>query len=311
MKKLTSILAALVLAATACGGSDPGEAEDKGIAALEEDKDKGSGAEPKGGAKKKPGGTGSKDKGGTKKPGTTNPGGGGGGGSQPSTGGGSGTAPGNGNDNDNEGGGGSPARATITPVPQGEYTYATQGSRTINGNTTNLPKTTFLAAGAPADGVQRQARDLRDSEGNGTLTETDLHYRSGSVFLSRVKVTSRFQGGITDVREFVLPRPQLVAPKSGGPGFTRTFTMQGSGTRAKVTVRAHRWENVAVAGEQMRSLLVETDIRFSGSLEGYQRSMTWFWPEHLLPLKEQVETDVRNGPIRLQSTYQAQVEQLR
>lgn len=306
MKKLSSTLLALALVAAACGGSTPEEPESKGIAALEEDKEhqepgdgkddqtanSGGGPEKPGGGSSKKGGTGSPSGGGAGQPS------GGGGGSRPSTGGGG-------------GGGGSPQAAPVpVPVPQGEYEYATDGQRTISGNTEDLPKTTTLTAGAPADGVQRQTRDLRDSEGNGTLTETDLRYEGDGVYLSYVKVTSRFQGGITDVREFRLPQPQLVAPRGGGPGFARSFTMQGSGTTAKVSVQAQRWEDVSVAGRAVRALLVVTDIRFSGSLEGYQRSTSWFWPKHLLTLKEQVETDARNGPIRLQSSYEAQIRRL-
>lgn len=304
MRRLEAVLVALALTAAACGGSTPEEPADEGIAALEEGKEKdGSGqaggatkkTQPSDGAKKKrtPAGGGTK----TSSGGAT---------AQPATGGGGSGSTGGG------GGGetGRPQAAAPVPVPQGEHQYATQGQRTINGNTSDLPKTTTLAANAPANGVQRQGRDLRDSDGNGTLTDTDLHYRPNGVFLSYVKVTSRFQGGLTDVREFRLPQPVLIAPRGGGPGFTQSFTMRGSGTTAKVTAEAHRWENVAVGGREVRALLVQTDIRFSGALEGYQRSTSWFWPQHLLALKEQVQTDVRNGPIRLQSSYQAQLKQL-
>lgn len=299
MKRLEVFLIAVVLAAGAC--TTPEEPPKEGIAALDEQKEKDAAAEPQAGAKKTQGGasksSGSAGGGGTKASG---------GGSQPNGGGSSGTS--------SQGGGGGgttqPEAAAPAPVPQGEHQYATQGQRTINGNSSDLPETTTLSARAPAGEVQRQARDLRDSDGNGTLTETDLHYRGNGVFLSYVKVTSRFQGGLTDVREFRLPRPVLIAPRGGGPGFTQSFTMQGSGTTAKVAIEAHRWENVAVGGRQVRALLVQTDIRFSGALEGYQRSTSWFWPKHLMPLKEQVQTDVRNGPIRLQSNYQAQLKQL-
>jgi hypothetical protein len=173
-----------------------------------------------------------------------------------------------------------------------------------------MPKTTTLSATAPAGGEQRQTRDLRDSEGNGIVTETDLVYRGGDVFISYVKITSRFQGGLTDVREFRLPSPQLIAPRDGGPSFKRSFTMEGSGTTAKVSIAALRFEDVTVAGKPVRALVVQTDIRFSGALEGYQKSTSWFWPKHLMTLREQVQTDVRNGPIRLQASYEALLERL-
>ncbi|HEX2058823.1 MAG TPA: hypothetical protein VHI71_10705 [Actinomycetota bacterium] len=302
MRKLEATLLALALTLAACGGSAPEETTNDGIAALDEKAQGDAPDEVRGGKEKtKPSGT---KPSGTKKGGTSKPSGratpqapAGGGGGTPAGGGGGGS-------------GSQPQAAAIAPVPEGDHAYATQGQRTINGNTSDLPNTTTLSAGAPSGEVQRQARDLRDSDGNGVLTETDLHYRGDGVFLSYVKVTSRFQGGLTDVREFRLPRPVLIAPSGGGPGFAQSFTMQGSGTTAKVAIEAHRWENVAVGGRQVRTLLVQTNIRFSGALEGYQRSTSWVWPKHLLPLKEQVQMDVRNGPIRLQSSYQAQLKQL-
>lgn len=306
MKRLVGTLLVLALALAGCASPQGTERDE--IAALEEgedsketpkDGDEGK-ADPKDGAgtKKKPprkGGDGGSNAGGGGSSANGDGGNGGGGGSQPSASG---------------GGGGSTSQAAAAPIPAGEYEYATDGERTVSGNSEQLPDVTTLTAGAPANGVQRQTRDLRDSEGNGILTETDLLYRDGDVFLSYVKITARFQGGLTDVREFRPSRPQLIAPAGAGPGYARSFTMEGSGTRAKVTIRAHRYESVTVAGRPVRALLVQTDIAFTGALEGRQRSLSWFWPKHLLTLKERVDTDVRNGPIRLQSNYEATVKRL-
>jgi hypothetical protein len=236
----------------------------------------------------------------------------GGGGAETGGGGGTGSDADGGGASQPSGNAGSPGRKAqaAAPIPQGDYDYATNGERNVSGNEQPMPETTTLAAGAPSDGVQRQTRDLRDSDGNGVVTETDLVYRPDGVFLSYVKITSRFQGGLTDVREFRLPRPELIAPAGAGPGAARSFTMEGSGTRARVSIRAHRYQDVTVAGNAVRTLVVQTDIAFSGALEGNQRSMTWFWPRHLLPVREQVETDVRNGPIRLQSNYTATIRRL-
>ncbi len=206
------------------------------------------------------------------------------------------------------------AADTTTPaaaaIPTGTYEYATEGERTVSGNRQQMPSTTTLTAETPANGVQRQVRDLRDSDGNGTVTESRLLYRSDGVFLTYVKVTSKFPGGLTDVREFRLPQPESIAPPGGGPGFERSFSMQGSGTRADVSLKALRYEKVRAGGEAAKALVVTTRIVFSGALEGEQVSVAWFWPEHLMVLKEQVETDVRNGPIRLQSNYEARLRDL-
>jgi hypothetical protein len=303
VKRLIGILLTLVLALAAC--TTPEEPPQDDIAALEKgEKDEGGAAGGTGGSggkkatKKK--GDGAKGAGKSRQPGT--------GGNGGQTGGESGNAPAN------QGGDGQspPAAqaAAVAPVPAGTYEYATQGERSVSGNEDSMPETTTLSAAAPADGVQRQTRDLRDSEGNGILTESDLVYRNGDVFLSYVKITARFQGGLTDVREFRLPRPQLVAPGDAGPGYTRGFTMEGSGTRAKVSIRALRYEDVTIASKPVRALVVRNDILFSGALEGSQRSTTWFYPKHLLPLREQVQTDVRNGPIRVQSDYVATIRRM-
>lgn len=304
MKRLTATLVVVMLALGACGGSGQEAPTTDDIAALDEDGGKDRGAQQAGKDKTKAGG------GTRKKPAGDGGGGGGaGGGSGPAaTGGGGGGAqpqPGG-----NGGSGGAPQPQAAAPIPQGSYDYATSGQRNVSGNEQPMPEVTTLAATAPDDGLQRQTRDLRDSEGNGIVTESDLLYRPDGVFLSYVKITSRFQGGLTDVREFRLPRPQLIAPAGAGPGATRSFTMSGSGTRAQVSIRAHRYQDVTAGGRAVQTLLVQTDIVFSGALEGNQRSMTWFWPKHLLPVREQVRTDVRNGPIRLQSQYTATIRRL-
>ncbi|MDQ4024970.1 MAG: hypothetical protein M3217_05695 [Actinomycetota bacterium] len=299
MKKLIGVLLTLVLALTAC--TTPEEPPQDDIAALE-------GTERKDGAAGEPGGTqkaAGKKKGGTPRGGgnATQPGGGG----KTARSGGSGDAQQDTEGNDEA----APAAQTaVSPIPADTYEYATQGERSVSGNEEPLPETTTLTVGTPADGVQRQTRDLRDSDGNGILTESDLLYRGGDVFLTYVKITARFQGGLTDVREFRLPRPEVVAPAGAGPGYARAFTMEGSGTRAKVSIKALRYQAVTIGGRTVRALVVQNHIEFSGALEGYQRSTTWFWPKHLLPLREQVRTDVRNGPIRVQSNYVATIRRL-
>ncbi|HEV2754488.1 MAG TPA: hypothetical protein VG318_01765 [Actinomycetota bacterium] len=302
MKRLIGVLLTLVLALAAC--ATPEELPQDDIGALEEtesEEQPAEGSRGGGGKGDSPKKKAAPKKGGGGEP--AQPAGGGGG-----NGGGGSAQPGG---NGSSGGGGAPAAgAAIAPVPADTYDYATQGERSVSGNEEPLPETTTLSAAAPASGLQRQTRDLRDSEGNGILTETDLLYRGGDVYLKYVKITARFQGGLTDVREFRLPRPQMIAPAGAGPGFKRGFTMEGSGTRAKVALQALRYEDVTISGKTVRALVVQNDIVFSGALEGYQNATTWFLPKHLLPLREQVETDVRNGPVRLQSNYVATIRRI-
>lgn len=196
------------------------------------------------------------------------------------------------------------------PLPQGTYTYDTDGRATVSGGSRDLPKETTLSAGDPDNEVQVLVRDLRDGDGNGTVVETHIGFAKDGVYLSYVKTTSTFPGGFTDVREFKLDPPEQIAPTGAGPGFSRSFVMEGSGTRAEVTIKGVRYENVTIAGDTVRTLVVDTRIIFSGALEGEQNSTSWFWTKHVVPVKEHVESDVRNGAIRVQTKYDAILQTL-
>ncbi|MFN2390137.1 MAG: hypothetical protein ABR575_11110 [Actinomycetota bacterium] len=305
MRRLFAVLVVLSLVVTGCGGNSPDDvASERGIPALTEPgggKDEPSAGrrdgKGRGAAKKGPGGRPGK---GAAKTSNDN-------GEVPASGGGDGSGPAG---TDGGSSTGTSRARPAAPIPAGTYAYATQGQRTVSGSTEDMPETTTLTADGPHAREQRQIRDLRDRDGNGTVTETHLVYRDEGVFLTYVKVSARFPGGLTDVREFRLPTPELVAPTGGGPGFSRSFTMRGSGTRADVAIRAGRYDKIDISGSQVRALIVDTSIVFSGALEGRQDSTSWFWPQHVMVVKEQVENDVRNGPIRVQSRYEAVLKQL-
>jgi hypothetical protein len=205
----------------------------------------------------------------------------------------------------------SSASAAATPIPQGTYSYDTDGDVTISGGAPRpLPSTTLLTASAPSGATQRSIRDLRDSEGMGTVTETDLVYQPEGVYISRVKVTVNFPGGLTDVRELKPDTPALIAPTGGGPGFSTSFVLKGSGTTADVTVKALRNEKLTIAGGQVETVVVEVKIVFSGALTGQQNSTAWILQKNLLTVKEQVSSDIQNGPIRAVTNYQATLKSL-
>lgn len=200
--------------------------------------------------------------------------------------------------------------AAAVPVPAGTHSYDTDGTTTVSGNSRRMPKRTTLAARPPSNGRQVQIRDLRDSDGNGTVVETHLVYREEGVYLTYVKITATFPGGFTDVRELQPSKPELIAPTGAEPGAKAAFTLRGSGTRADVDVAAKRFEDVTVGGAKARTLVVDTKIVFSGAIEGQQTSTSWFWGKHVLAVREAVATDVSNGPIRVQSQYQAVLTRL-
>lgn len=208
-------------------------------------------------------------------------------------------------------GGGDPVARAPSPVDAGTYEYDTDGQIQLSGGSPrDMPETTTLTASAPSGEEQRTVRDLRDDDGTGQVTETVLHYRDDGVYLSYVKVTFNFPGGITDVREFSASPPELVAAAGAEPGDKLSFTMRGSGTTARVTVEALRTEVVEVDGERIDSIVVETVFAFSGAVEGRQESTSWFDPGRLLALREEVQGRVQNGPIEAETEYTSQLTSL-
>lgn len=203
------------------------------------------------------------------------------------------------------GGASAPTRNAPSPIAEKTYDYATDGTVTVSGGTRDMPSTTTLTA-ARADGVeQTTVRDLRDGDGNGTVTETKLFYRSDGVRLAYVKVMSSFSGGLTDVREFKLDPPEMLAPAGVRPGYTHSFKMSGSGTEADVTIEVLERSRISIDGRSLVAFVTRVTIVFSGAIEGHQVSTNWFWSRNFLPLKEKVNQDVQNGPIRVRSNYTA------
>ena len=315
MRRIGSLLVVALLLLSGCGSkADDPPTGGEGVAALDQSGgDAGTSDNGNGGDKSKHEDT-SKDDG--KKSGDKGKDGGAAAqsdGSNGSNDGGGGSAPGGSSSNKPSGGSGSKGSDEDTPavpIPSGTHSYDTNGSTTVSGNKRPMPDTTTLTAKAPRNGDQVQVRDLRDSDGNGTVVESHLTYREEGVYLTYVKITATFPGGFTDVRELQPAKPALIAPTGVGPGSNASFTMQGSGTRADVTIAAKRWEKVSVGGTAVNTLVVNTRIVFSGAYEGQQVSTSWFWDKHVLAVKEHVTTDVKNGPIEAHGEYEATLTKL-
>lgn len=299
MKRLGSLVFALALVMSACGGgaSESPSDDGKGIAALEGSDAGGDGKSSAGGkakVKTKPKKVSAKSATGSRGVGS----------------GSAGDATSSSTASSGDGGTSARAARAATPIPRGTHSYDTEGHSTVSGNRHDMPETTTLVAHAPRDQGQIQIRDLRDQDGNGTVIETSLLYRDEGVFITRVKITANFPGGLTDVRELKPRRPELIAPTGARPGSSASFVMQGSGTKAAVSIEALRFDALTVGGSSVNALKVDTRIVFSGALEGERNSTTWFWPKHILALKERVRTDVTNGPMRIQGDYRAALTSL-
>jgi hypothetical protein len=317
------VLIVTLLLLSACGGKSAEQppAGGEGVAALDQSPNDGAGtATNEDGSDKKKGdeaskkkGEADKDKGKDENAGAASSdasGGSNGGGSAPAANNSNGSSGSSGGSSGGSSSNGSSQAAPAVPIPAGTHSYDTSGSATVSGNKRPMPNPTTLTAKAPANGQQVQIRDLRDRDGNGTVLESHLVYSEEGVYLTYVKITATFPGGFTDVRELQPAKAALIAPTGAGPGSNASFTMQGSGTKADVTIAAKRWEKLSIGGSTVNALVVNTRIVFSGAYEGRQLSTSWFWGKHVLAVKEHVKTDVENGPIRVQSEYEATLTKL-
>jgi len=172
-----------------------------------------------------------------------------------------------------------------------------------------MPSETTLTADPQSGAHQRSVRDLRDAQGNGSVTETWLEFRDGDVYLDRVRSTTTY-GPVTDVRDFRPSRPELVGKAGAGPGFHTEFTMTSSGSSAHVSIDVVREERVTVGGRSVDTLLVRTDTTFSGDLSGESTSDTWYTLDRLLPVKERVVIDAQTSSGSFHSEYRAELKQL-
>ena len=301
-----SALAAAILLATSCGGTaedPPAESDAIGDDAVVASEDPPGGDDSKGAAKGGKTGTKKPSRSGSSKPAQGSGGGGGGG----ATGGGPTGNSGSGGDTKTR----SQRARAASPAAAGTYTYDTDGQRRLSGGQSRqFPPETTLEVRDPQGERQYSIRDLRDSEGNGTVTETELVYTSDGVRLAYLKITSHFGSGLTDVREFRPDPPVMLAPTGAGPGDVIRFTLKGSGTTVRNVVRVGRAENVQVGGETVRTFLVTINSKFSGALQGEQKAITWVDPNNLLSVREHVTTHVRNGPVEVDSEYEAKLQSL-
>jgi hypothetical protein len=212
--------------------------------------------------------------------------------------------------------GGSKAHTTrtqpqsIAPREAGTYHYDTNGQTTYGGGFSQQPPSdTTLTVDPPNGVVQRSVRDMRDSQGNGSVTESWLEFRSDGVYLDRVKTTTAF-GPYSNVLDLRPKQPVLVGKPGAGPGSHVEFTMTGSNTTAHVTLDVIRKERLTIGGRPVDTLLVRTHTTFSGDLQGESTDDTWYTPDRLLPVKEHVVTDAKTSAGSFHGEYSAELKQL-
>lgn len=202
------------------------------------------------------------------------------------------------------------APAPASPARAGAYRYDTEGTTTIsNGPPRELPKVTTLTIDPPANDRQRTLRDLRDGDGAGSTTEQILVYATDGVHLAYLKLEANF-AGIRSSYEFRPADPPLVVRTGGQPGDQTSFTLEGDGVTIQATATVKGTEDVNVGGTVVSALVLEVVSTASGELKGTQTSISWIDPDRSLTVKEDVDSDVTSGPVRVRTNYVASVRAL-
>jgi hypothetical protein len=189
----------------------------------------------------------------TKKPGTSGGGatGGGGGGSASPTGG----------------------AAAIKPATPGSYTYKTTGNSSFGP----VNETSTLKVDPPSGSDQHSAQT-----GQQGGTETVLRYQADGVYLVSLKLS----GQIT--KEFRLNPPGLALPQPATVG--RTWSWTATSTDGKTSVKSDfkvlRTETIAVGGEQVPTVVLETVVTTSGDLVSTSKGTRWVSEAYRLTVRE-------------------------
>lgn len=166
-----------------------------------------------------------------------------------------------------------------------------------------MPELTTLEVRPPEGRAQRSVRDLRDSDGEGSVTESTLEYADDGVYLTSVEARGRF-AGVSMSRTL---RPEdgrtRVAAAEPRPGDSGSYTLTGSGLRVRISYRWVGFETLTIAGEPVRTLRLDSTTTLSGDFSGRATGETWF-TDRGIPAKEHIEgrQDLPVGELRSELT---------
>lgn len=195
---------------------------------------------------------------------------------------------------------GSAESASPSPTPAGTYRYDTDGTMTLGTTERKLPPVTTLTVGEiDGEGRQLQVRDMRDDNGDGTITRTTFRLAPEGTYLEQIELESSFSGlGQTAV--LTAAAPFLLVPADAAEGTTTTGRLEGDGIVADITFTLRR-----VGSETSDTHLL---VELSGDVEGTQTSDLVVRSSDRLTLSEDVDSDVRSGGFQVTSQYTATLQ---
>lgn len=231
------------------------------------------------------------------------------------TGGGDAGGAGGSGDGGEGGGGDAPEPPSDPSAPQpltaGVYEYDTDGETKGPSGTEPMPEVTTLEAKSPDGARQRTVRDLRDEEGEGSVTTVDLLYRDTGVHIEHLKIVSSSSFG-TFTFEFEFDPPELVLPTDPDVGFHTQFSVKSSdgSIEADVTIDITGRETLTIGGTSVETLKTKTVVVFSGTFDG---KSTWndnVDPERYLVVREDRVSDTEVGVSEFHNEYVATLQKL-
>ncbi|MBI4898493.1 MAG: hypothetical protein HY827_09040 [Actinobacteria bacterium] len=179
-------------------------------------------------------------------------------------------------------GAGSSRDAEKPPTP-GTYHYETTGTRALLGEKdriTKLPRETqMIVTGSISKGAQRCFTTQRRFESN--LGDTGVFVINGQDTLLR---TGSFQAG-ADITEIV-PDPPMTVLSGSDLEWSGSFDGLTKGRyRAEIVDR----KRMRVGGKSVQVVGVKMNVRYSGDVEGFERSTRWVSVKDRLVVAETVE----------------------
>lgn len=195
------------------------------------------------------------------------------------------------------------------PARPGVYEYDTRGESKTSGavnRTRELPKVTTLRVDAADAGRQMSVRDLRDRDGDGTVTTTVLEYRHDGVYLEELTVEATAMG-LMLTYEFAPTPPQLVFPTDAGVGYETSFSLTSKDDRVvvEVDIEVLREEMLTFAGVDVATFLVRTHSIATGDVRSETTSENSISRERSLTVREQVVSDAEFGLTHTHTEYTA------
>lgn len=206
----------------------------------------------------------------------------------------------------------SPPGETLAAMPQaGTYRYRTSGSRTFGSAASEpMPEITTLTIGEIATSGRSLVRDLRTTEGNGSVSESIMRYASQGTYLEIMRVTT-YQEGFVDRQTFVpTGGPALVDRPGSKPGDRLEFDLNGGGTTIHIVVEMLGREEIEIGGSPVSTVALRIESTFKGSLSGHGVTESWIAPLLGFPVKEHATLDVEVSLIRNHSECRYELKEL-